>query len=86
MLPTRCVTVDNFSLSVWLGAVAADAISSPPSLMRSNRRVTPPGRPWIVSTGLTIMLTAEVTGRATALPAASANSLVLLMSSSWVSA
>ena len=47
-------------------AVAAAAISSPPSLMRSKSRVTPPGRPSTVSTGLMTMLTAEVTGRATA--------------------
>jgi hypothetical protein len=36
-------------------------------LIRSKRRDTPPGKPSIVSTGLTIILAADVTGRASRL-------------------
>ena len=86
MLPTRCETSIAVCSPLWLGAVAAAAIDSPPSLMRSKRRDTPPGKPSIVSTGLTIILAADVTGRATALAAASANSWVLLIWSSLASA
>ena len=81
MLPTRCETSATFCAPLVSDAVAAVATFSPPSSMRSNRRPTPSGKPVIVSTGWTSMLTVDVTGRAIALPAASANSFVLLMSS-----
>ena len=86
MLPTRCETSAAFCPSVWPDAVAAAAIDSPPSLIRSKRRDTPPGTPSIVSTGLTIMWAADAIGRAAALAAASANSLDLLILSSWARA
>ena len=86
MLPTRCETSAAFCSPLWPDALAAAAIDSPPSLIRSKRRDTPPGKPSIVSTGLTIILAADVTGRATALAAASANSWVWLILSSWARA
>ena len=44
MLPTRCETSTAFCSPLWPGAVAAAAIDSPPSLIRSKRRVHASGQ------------------------------------------